>query len=168
MEAISFVSGDFLPSFPYGTKVLSATKIGTSTWTTTARIKVGHPNGAHVQCFLKCAAEDRGRVMMEGEYNAMSELYKTMPNFVPKLISWGSVVKLDTYYFLPDFIDMSDYLPEPSQLCLKLVQMHRNSISPTSKFRLHVTTCQVQTQQAVSWESSWTELSKPPILFNFV
>ena len=105
MEAVSFVSGNFpfdetvLASFPYGTKVLSATKIGTSAWTITARIKVEYPNGAHVQCFLKCAAEDRGCALMEGEYNAMSELYKTMPNFVPKLICWGSVGNIDTYYY---------------------------------------------------------------------
>ena len=124
VEAVFFVSGDFLfdetvlASFPYGTKVLSATKIGTSAWTITARMKVEHPNRAHVQCFLRCAAKDRSRVMMEGEYNATSELYKTTPNFVPKLISWGSVGNLEKYYFLSDFIDMSDCLPD--QLCFKI------------------------------------------------
>lgn len=160
-----FASGDFpldehvLASFPKGTKVLSANRYGTSAWTSTARINVELPDGHHARYFLKCAAGDRGRVMMEGEYNAMSELYKTMPNFVPKPISWGRycVGNPDTYYFLSDFIDMNDCVPEPNQLCLKLAQLHQTSVSPNGKFGLQVTTCQGRTPQAVSWESSWTD-----------
>ena len=160
-----FVSGDFpldenvLANFPNGTKVLSASRSGTSAWTITARINVELPDGVHTRYFLKCAAEDRGRVMMEGEYNAMSELYKTMPSFVPKPISWGRyhVGNPDTYYFLSDFIDMNDRVPEPNQLCSKLAQLHRTSVSPTGKFGMHVTTCQGRTPQAVAWEHSWTE-----------
>lgn len=159
------VSGDFpldenvLTNFPNGTKVLSANRFGTSAWTVTARINVELPNGVHARYFLKCATEDNGRVMMEGEYNAMSELYKTMPNFVPKPISWGRfrIGNPDTYYLLSDFIDMNDRIPEPNQLCSKLAQLHRTSISPTGKFGMHVTTCQGRTPQAVTWESSWTE-----------
>jgi protein-ribulosamine 3-kinase len=160
-----FVCGDFpldenvLANFPKGTKVLSANRFGTSAWTITARINVELPGRAHARYFLKCAAEDRGRVMMEGEHNATSELYKAMPNFVPKPISWGRyrVGNPDTYYFLSDFIDMNDRVPEPNQLCSKLAQLHRNSVSPTGKFGMHATTCQGRTPQAVSWESSWTE-----------
>ena len=158
------VSGDFpldenvLASFSDGTKIISATGFGRSAWTITARINVEHPQNGHAQYFLKCATEDDGRVMMEGEYNAMSELYKTMPKFVPKPISWGKflVGNPDTYYFLSEFIDMSNRVPEPSQLCSKLAQLHRNSVSPTGKFGMHVTTCQGRTSQAVAWESSWT------------
>lgn len=89
----------------------------------------------------------------------MSELYKAMPNFVPKPIFWGRyrVGHPETYYFLSDFIDMNDRVPEPNQLCSKLAQLHRNSVSSTGKFGLQVTTCQGRTPQAVSWESSWIE-----------
>ncbi|KAI4209635.1 MAG: hypothetical protein LQ351_007435 [Letrouitia transgressa] len=148
----------FLTNFPNGTKVLDASKFGTSAWTVTARITVELPDGAHAHYFLKCAAEERGLVMMEGEYNAMSELHRTMPNFVPKPVSWGKyrVGNPETYYLLSDFIDMNDRLPEPNQLCFKLAQLHQNSISPTGKFGLHVTTCNGRTPQAVNWESSWT------------
>ncbi|KAL9045349.1 MAG: hypothetical protein Q9214_001592 [Letrouitia sp. 1 TL-2023] len=149
---------NFLTKFPSGTKVLNAARFGTSAWTITARITVELPDGAHARYFLKCAAEDRGRVMMEGEYNAMSELHRTMPNFVPKPVSWGKyrLGNPDTYYFLLDFIDMNDRIPEPNQLCSKLAQLHRNSISPTGKFGLHVTTCNGRTPQAVNGQSSWT------------
>ena len=159
-----FVSGDFpvdenvVASFPNGTKVLSANRFGMSAWTITASINVELPDGANGRYFLKCAAEDCGRVIIEGEYNAMSELHKTMPDFVPKPISWGNyrVGNPDTYYFLREYIDMNDCVPEPNQLCSKLAQLHRISVSPTGKFGMHVTTCQGRTPQAVSWESSWT------------
>lgn len=159
------ISGDFpldenvVAGLPNGTKVISANKFGTSAWTITARINVKLPDGTPVRYFLKCAAEDSGRVMMEGEYNAMSELYKTMPNFVPKPVSWGKyrVGNLDTYFFLSHFIDMNDRVPEPNQLCSKLAQLHRNSVSPEGKFGLQATTCQGRTPQDVSWEGSWTK-----------
>lgn len=147
-----------LADLPQDSKVISANKFGTSAWTVTARITTVLKDGRHVRYFLKCAVGDRGRVMMQGEYNAMSELYKTMPNFVPRPISWGRFreYSTDTYYMLSDFIDMNDRVPEPAQLCSKLAQLHRNSVSPTGKFGMHVTTCQGRTPQAVSWESSWT------------
>ncbi|KAG8525534.1 uncharacterized protein KY384_009178 [Bacidia gigantensis] len=158
------ISGDFpldenvLEEFPSDTKVLSANRFGTSAWTITGRITVEHSDGANARYFLKCAAEDRGRIMMEGEYNAMSELYKTMPNFVPKPVAQGKcrLGNPDTYYFLSEFIDMNDRIPEPNQLCSKLAQLHRDSISPTGKFGMQVTTCNGRTPQAVNWESSWT------------
>ena len=158
------VSGDFLmdknvvASFPTGSKVLSANRYGISDWTITACIDVELPDGTLVRYFLKCATEDRGRLMMEGEFTAMSELYKTMPDFVPKPLSWGKyrVSSPDTYYFLEEFIEMSDRVPEPNQLCSKLAKLHKDSVSPTGKFGLQVTTCNGRTPQEVSWESSWT------------
>lgn len=98
---------------------------------------------------------------MEGEFNAMSELYKTMPSFVPKPHSWGKyrIGNPDTYFFLSQFIEMSDRVPEPNQLCSKLAKL-RSSVSPTGKFGFHVTTCQGRIPQAVSWESSWTRFSR--------
>jgi protein-ribulosamine 3-kinase len=85
-----FVSGDFpldesvLDKLPNGSRVLSANRFGTSAWTVTARLNVALPEGKQARYFLKCAAEERGRIMMEGEFNAMAEIYKTMPTFVPE------------------------------------------------------------------------------------
>jgi protein-ribulosamine 3-kinase len=160
-----FVSGDFpldesvLDKLPNGSRVLSANRFGTSAWTVTARLNVALPEGRQARYFLKCAAEERGRIMMEGEFNAMAEIYKTMPTFVPKPLAWGKyrVGNPETYFLLSDYIDMSDRVPEPNQLCSKLAQLHRNSVSPTGKFGMHTTTCQGRTPQAVSWESSWTD-----------
>jgi fructosamine-3-kinase len=95
---------------------------------------------------------------MEAEYNAMFELYQTMPNFVPKPHTWGKYREIheNTYFFLSQFVEMSDRVPDPNQLCSKLAQLHRNSVSPTGQFGFHITTYQGRSPQATAWESSWT------------
>jgi fructosamine-3-kinase len=92
---------------------------------------------------------------MEGEFNAMTELYKTMPTMVPKPYSFGkcSIEGPETYFFLSQFVDMSDRVPGPNQLCSKLAQLHRTSISPTGKFGFHTTTCQGRIPWSVGWEA---------------
>ncbi|KAL3434764.1 Fructosamine kinase-domain-containing protein [Aspergillus tetrazonus] len=158
------LTGDFpvdknvASQFPPGSQIMSAYRFGTSAWTTTARLCVKDPDGSEKLYFLKCANGDTGRLMMEGEFNAQSELYKTMPEFVPKPYSWGEFDQPDlkTYFFLSEFVDMSDRVPEPNQLCTKLARLHRDSVSPTGMFGFHITTCQGNTPQDVSWESSWT------------
>lgn len=157
------IGGDFsldenvLAAFPEGTKVLSCDRFGTSDWTITARLHVELPDGLQTRLFLKCATGDIGRVLMEGEFNAMLELYKTMPSFVPKPYSWGRCRTEDpkTYYLLSQFIDMSNRVPDPNQLCAKLAKLHLSSVSPTGQFGFHVTTCQGRVPQAVAWERSW-------------
>ena len=160
----SSIAGDFpldgnvIAELPPNSKVVSANRYGTSAWTVTARLNVELANGSQTRYFLKCAAEEAGRIMMEGEFNAMSELYKSMPNFVPQPYAWGKfrVEDPETYFFLSQYIEMSDRVPEPNQLCSKLAQLHRNSVSPTGQFGLHVTTCQGRIPQYVAWNSSWT------------
>jgi len=62
----------------------------------------------------------------------------------------------ETYFFLCDFIDMSDELPDPDRLCTRVAELHRTSVSPTGKFGSHVRTCNGRTPQATEWDSSWT------------
>lgn len=164
-ESVS-VPGDFpldknvIAELPTGSKVVSANRSGTSAWTITGQVVVETSDGTTARYFVKCATEDSGRLMMEGEFNAMTELFKTMPNMVPKPYAFGkcSIEAPPTYFFLSQFIDMSDRVPDPNQLCSKLAQLHRASISPTGKFGFHITTCQGRNPQSVGWESSWTTL----------
>jgi protein-ribulosamine 3-kinase len=155
------LDGSVVAVFPEGTKFLSAVRYNFSAWTITARLATELPNGCKEQYFIKCASEELGRIMMEGEFNGMSELHKTMPNLAPKPHSWGKylVGNPDTYFFVQQFIEMVDGIPESSQLCTKLASLHRSSVSPTGKFGFHITTCQGRTPQAVvPWESTWTNL----------
>ncbi|KAI2467413.1 Fructosamine kinase-domain-containing protein [Annulohypoxylon bovei var. microspora] len=136
------VDDNVLSKFPKNTKVLSARLVVFSEeW-----------------YFLKSAPENHGRRMMEGEFCAMSEIYKWAPDLVPKPHSWGKYATkdLDAYFFLSEYVDMNESLPAPNQLCAKLAHLHRESRSPNGQFVFHVTTCQGRVPQQVSWEKSWT------------
>lgn len=159
------VAGDFpldenvISHFPEGTKVLSADRYGSSDWTVIARIVTQLPDGTLKKYFLKCATEDAGQTMMEGEYWAMTELFKTINRAIPKPIARGKFQRQHppTYFFLCDFVDMSNQMPDPDRLCALITDLHRNSISPTGRFGFHVRTTQGRTSQAVDWEVSWTK-----------
>ncbi|PGH11175.1 hypothetical protein AJ79_05017 [Helicocarpus griseus UAMH5409] len=64
----------------------------------------------------------------------------------------------DAYYFLCDFIQMKNGVPDPEKLCSKLIQMHQSSKSPTGKFGFHINTCQGNLPQDTKWNSSWVDL----------
>jgi protein-ribulosamine 3-kinase len=152
------VDSEVLAKFPRGTKVRSAHHFGKSTWTVTARLHLDLPDGSDESNFLKFAAEGHGRILIEGEFNAMSELYKWAPYLVPKPHSWGryKLEEPETYFFLSQYIDMSDRMPDPDQLCEKLARLHRESTSPNEQYGFHVTTCQGRVTQSVAWEEDWT------------
>ncbi|CAI6043850.1 unnamed protein product [Clonostachys chloroleuca] len=152
------VDSNVLEKFPAGTKILSADPFGTSAWTVTTRLQLQMEDGSEELFFLKSAPEDHGRTMMEGEFNSMSELYKWAPNLVPKPHSWGKYADStpDTYFFLSQFLQMNETMPDPKYLCAELARLHRDSHSPTGKFGFHCTTCQGRIAQCVGWEENWT------------
>lgn len=152
------VDSNVLGKFPSGTKITSAHETMPSAWTTTAQLQVQLDDGSEETYFLKSASGDHGRIMMEGEFNSMSELYMWAPGFVPRPHSWGKYAKgsPDTYFFLSQFLKMGDAMPDPEYLCSKLARLHHDSHSPTGKFGFHSTTCQGRTAQCVAWEENWT------------
>ncbi|KAE8453868.1 hypothetical protein EG329_007644 [Mollisiaceae sp. DMI_Dod_QoI] len=157
------IEGDFpldqvvIDQLPPGTQVHSCDRYGASAWTITARITTTLADGTPKLYFLKCAEEDQGKAMLEGEFHSMSELYKTAPNFVPEPYTWGQLntTNPETYYFLCDFIEMLTENPDPVQLCTKLVQLHQASESPTGQFGFHINTCQGNLPQQTAWNPSW-------------
>lgn len=162
--ASSAIDGDFpvdenvTAHLPEGARVLSAHRYGSSAWTITARITTELADGSVKKFFLKCATEDAGHAMMEGEYWAMMELYKTIPAGIPKPLARGKFQTEipATYFFLCEFAEMSNQVPDPDRLCALITELHRKSVSPTGKFGFHVRTCNGRTPQATEWDSSWT------------
>src|SRR5215471_804325 len=114
--ARSITIGDFpldknvIAHFPNGTKVLSADNYRSSACTVTARINVELADGTPKRYFFKCATEEAGRVMMEGEFEAMTELYRTVPSLVPPPLAKGKFERENPaiYFFVCDFVDMSN------------------------------------------------------------
>ncbi|KAH0538683.1 hypothetical protein FGG08_004758 [Glutinoglossum americanum] len=113
--------------------------------------------GGEILELFQCAIGDSGKAQMEGEFNAMSELYKTIPSLVPKPYAWGKrqLESPATYFFLCEFVNISDRLPDPAKLGACLAELHKKSVSPTGKFGFHVPTYDGKLEQVVDWDSSW-------------
>ncbi len=91
--------------------------------------------------------------MMYGQFNAIKELYKTMPELIPEPHAWGKF-KLEnppTYFFLCDFPNMHTNLPEPTELNVLVAKLHSTSVSPTGKFGVHVPRYHGKFAQVVDW-----------------
>ena len=101
-------------------------------------------------------SEDRGKVQMYGEFLAMSEFYKTMPSLVPRPYGWGKFKgDSSTYFFLCDFVNISDRLPDPVQLGPLIAERHKKSESPTGKFGFPVPTYDGSQIQVTRWDENW-------------
>ncbi|KAJ9615503.1 hypothetical protein H2200_001578 [Cladophialophora chaetospira] len=162
-EVVPEVGGSFvvdeavIEAFPQNSRLVDAFTYGTAAWTRAVRISIELEDGGSQSYFLKCASEDRGKMMMEGEYNSMRELHHYLPTFVPRPITWGKFkhAPVDTYFFLAEFIEMSTGAPDPADFAFQLSQLHQKSQSPTGKFGFHITTCHGPNWQDIRWHESW-------------
>lgn len=94
--------------------------------------------------------------MVMGEYESVTAVHKVLPDFVPKPIAWGSYEATpNTHFFLCEFREMMDEMPEPDKFAALLATVHQKSISPTGKFGFHVITYAGNLPQYVEWEHSW-------------
>ncbi|KAI0803793.1 Fructosamine kinase-domain-containing protein [Xylaria sp. FL0064] len=151
------VDDNVLAQFPAGTQILSANRLPKSEWSVAARLHLKVPGGSEQQVFLKSAPGSHGRTQMEGEYNAMAEIYKWAPDLVPKPLAFGqyATTNPEAYFFLSEYVKMNEAMPNPSKVCARIARLHRETQSPTEQFGFHITTCQGRVPQHVSWEKSW-------------
>ncbi|MCJ1477256.1 hypothetical protein MMC13_005927 [Lambiella insularis] len=151
------VDDAIIHALPPGLKIVSADSYGSSAWSVTARINAVCPDGSPARFFLKCTTETSGKAQLAGEFAAMSELYKTIPSLVPRPLAHGQLhlESPPTYFFLCDFVNISDRLPDPVGLGVRLAELHRNSLSPTGKFGFYVPTYDGKLPQTTGWDSSW-------------
>jgi hypothetical protein len=137
------IDSNILAQFPFGTKLLSESRFGASEWAvTTARINFRLPGSSKEHYFANFALGNHGGMLLEGEYNAMSEMCKWIPNLVPRPHSWGrcATPMSETHFYLSIFMAMDNNLPDPEQLCEKLARFHRDRILPNGHYGFHVTT----------------------------
>lgn len=94
---------------------------------------------------------------MKGKFLAMSEVYKTMFTLAPKPYGWGKHKdeSPSTYFFISEFLNISDRLPDPVQLGACIAELHKESVSPTGKFGFFVSTYDGDQIQVIAWDSSW-------------
>lgn len=95
---------------------------------------------------------------MEGSLESDTVYYKFAPANVPKPIAAGAYrSNAQTCFFLAEFCEMKDEMPDPSALMEVLVHVHKTSMgkSPCGKYGFHVPTHLANIPNNNSWKTTW-------------
>ncbi|KAH8426626.1 uncharacterized protein LDX57_004361 [Aspergillus melleus] len=144
------------PQLPQESKILSASRHGTSFWTQTGRIDTQLSNGTVASYFIKIVTKGDGQKMVQGEYESMKAIHGVSPTFAPKPLSWGSYdQRPHTHFFLCEYREMKAGMPDPEEFGARLAELHRESKSPNGAFGFHIDTWSGNIPQQNEWEASW-------------
>ena len=98
---------------------------------------------------------------MRGEYESQKALYKYISDLIPKPISFGQYVSDPrTFFYLCDFIEMTEEVPRPQRFCALLAELHNKSMGEEPKFGFPVTTFQGSIPLDNRFEDKWTDFFK--------
>jgi protein-ribulosamine 3-kinase len=96
--------------------------------------------------------------MVSGEFVSMTTLHSAIPDATPAPIAWGTYSSdPDTHFFLCNFIDMTDEIPNPQIFTSKVAEFHTKGISPNGKYGFPVPTFMGKMPQYTTWTDSWEE-----------
>lgn len=144
---------------PRSCLILSTETHGISFWASTGQINVQSENGTNLSFFIKVLSGDTGKKMVESEYESMKAIYKVMPAFAPRPIAFGTYQSVpNTHFFLCEFHEILDDMPDPHKFTMSLSELHQKSKSPTGKFGFHLPTYSGSLPQWTEWEESWEVL----------
>ncbi len=96
--------------------------------------------------------------MMLGTYESESALFAYAPENVPKPLGWDKYRSdPNTYFYLAEFHDMVDELPNPLDFASLIAKIHRDSMgkAPGGRFGFHVPTHLANIPVENSWQDSW-------------
>ncbi len=96
--------------------------------------------------------------MMRGTFESEKMLHSFAPNNVPKPLAWGTYKKdPDSHFYMCDFYDMTDDLPDISRFCAVVAQIHLDSMGKASngQYGFPVTTHLAYVDNDNSWSDSW-------------
>ncbi|KAJ5682336.1 hypothetical protein N7462_005501 [Penicillium macrosclerotiorum] len=159
-EGLEFGTGDTKvdPAVAARCKVVAIERHGLSFWAMSGRIDVELADGTPRSFFMKVVSKERGQAMMKGEFESMTAIHNVVPDFVPKPMAWGTYESVpDTHFFLCEFREMTEELPDVHQFTACLAALHKTSTSPTGKFGFHVTTYNGNLSQNNEWCDNWEE-----------
>lgn len=145
-----------LAELPKGCRVVSTESHGVSFWANTGRIDVELADGSPKTFFIKVISKELGKNMVHSEFESMKTIHTLLPDFAPKPIAWGTYETIpDTHFFLCDYREMLDEMPDPHKFASRLAALHQNSVSPNGKFGFHINTYSGNLPQMNEWEDSW-------------
>ncbi|KAL8940003.1 MAG: hypothetical protein Q9211_002482 [Gyalolechia sp. 1 TL-2023] len=155
---IQTVDDNVAAKLPHGSHIKAILPYGASYWTRTAEIQTEQANGTPQSFFLKVTPNAIGRAMVSGEYQSMKALHDTLPELTPEPIAWGTFAQDENvYFFLCEFVDMTDDLPDVEASTRMLAELHLKSASPNGQYGFHVPTLQGRVPQYTEWTKSWED-----------
>lgn len=113
-------------------------------------------DGTPLSFFIKVLQKEKGKNMFHGKFESMKEIYTLLSDFAPKPIAWGTYSNIpDTHYFLCEYQEMVEKMPDPHKFAARLAELHQKSKSTNGKFGFHVATYSGNLPQKTDWEESW-------------
>ena len=104
---------------------------------------------------------------MYGEYESQKAMYELVkPQLIPMPLGWGRFSSNpEIYFFLSDFIEMTDEIPRPTKFCAQLATLHQKSMENSpGKYGFHVNTFQgnilLENSLCDTWEEFFTRAMK--------
>ncbi|KAK7998765.1 hypothetical protein PG991_014440 [Apiospora marii] len=149
-----------MTAFPEGSTVIEVTPSGASAWVKTIKIDIQLQDGTVKSYFKKGAPGKRGLEMMEGTYISEKLIHSFVPEHVPAPLAFGSYESIpNMHYYICDYVDMTDDLPDPVRFGQALAKLHLNSMgkSPTGQYGFPVTTHLAFVPNDNTWTGTWTE-----------
>lgn len=145
-----------LRALPEKCTVKATKRHGVSFWANTGRIDVQMEDGSLKSFFIKVMLGETGRNMVLSEFESAKAMHDLQPHLVPRPLAWGTYESVpDTHFFLCEFREMVNEMPDPHKFATQLAALHQDSQSPTGKFGFHVTTYSGNLPQVTDWEESW-------------
>lgn len=102
--------------------------------------------------------------MVYSEFESMEWLYRVAPNMVPRPIGRGTCkIDSNTHFFLCEYVDLHDGLPDKNRFCRDLATLHQDSMrlyqgnDQTRRFGFERTTYNGRVKQNTDWTASWEE-----------
>ena len=147
-----------LTELPPSSEVKGIASFGFSYRTRTAKITAVRPDGSDDSFFLKVTQPETGKAMVSGEIVSMSSLYKALPYIFPRPLASGThAADPKIHFFLCEYVDMDEGLPDVQKLARGLVELHINGVNPDGKYGFYVSTLQGTIPQYTEWTGTWEE-----------
>lgn len=108
--------------------------------------------------FMKIFLHERGREMVEAEYESTKAWHDIVPDNVARPVGWGELInKPGRWFLLLEFRDMTDKMPPASEFVQVVARGHQESVSPTGQFGFHLATFAGNQANDNSWCDTWEE-----------
>jgi protein-ribulosamine 3-kinase len=101
-------------------------------------------------------SQTNSRDQYSGEFAGMKALHDVVPELTPVPIAHGTYSSdPSVYFFLCNFHDMTDDIPDMQKFTAKLAELHMKGISPNGKYGFHVPVFFGRWPQETAWTESW-------------